>query len=351
MDLSLTGMENFDNIAEYNAFLSNLYLTPQIDYNRNSWLLSAKIPVKWLYHGINGQHNYINLMPTFYIRKKTSAKSEISASLAYKLNSPQAYINISVPVLSDYRNLFIANDIDGYSHKAAATVSYKYRNPLSSFFANASFSYNYSRSSIMSNQLFIDDFIVSTYADKLSGNHFWSINGGVSKGLGHSRMVVGLDMNASTNSASSMRDNIIEDYNQQALNVKPYFKGSLFRWLSVNYDANYGFSRLKIGEIKNNTVAFNQKLYATVIPQDRWQFTFGAEHFLTRFPEGNIEYLVLLDASAVWHVSSKVRLSLTANNLLNKRQYQYVTYGTLSRTEHSFQLRPRNILATLQLRF
>lgn len=351
MDLSLIGMGNFDNNAEYNAFLSNLYLTPQIDYNRNSWLLSAKIPVKWLYHGINGQHNYINLMPTFYIRKKTSAKSEISASLAYKLNSPQAYINISVPVLSDYRNLFIANDIDGYSHKAAATVSYKYRNPLSSFFANASFSYNYSRSSIMSNQLFIDDFIVSTYADKLSGNHFWSINGGVSKGLGHSRMVVGLDLNASTNSASSMRDNIIEDYNQQALNIKPYFKGSLFRWLSVNYDANYGFSRLKIGEIKNNTVAFNQKLYATVIPQDRWQFTFGAEHFLTRFPEGNIENLILLDASAVWHVSNKVRLSLTANNLLNKRQYQYVTYGTLSRTEHSFQLRPRNILASLQLRF
>ena len=177
------------------------------------------------------------------------------------------------------------------------------------------------------------------------------MSGGISKGLGHSRMVIGVEINASTSSASSMRDNIVEDYSQQTISVKPYFKGSLCKWLSVNYDANYGYSRLKIGEIDNDTHSFNQKLYTTIMPHDRWQFTLGAEHFLTKFPEGNVENLVLLDASAVWHVSSKVRLSLTANNLLDKRHYQYVTYGTLSRSEHSFQIRPRNILASIQYRF
>ncbi len=119
----------------------------------------------------------------------------------------------------------------------------------------------------------------------------------------------------------------------------------------MNYDANYGFSQLKIGDTDNATHSFNQKIYATVMPHDRWQLTLGAEHFLTKFPEGNVENLVLLDASAIWHVSSKVRLSLTANNLLDKRHYQYVTYGTLSRSEHSFQIRPRNILASIQYRF
>lgn len=59
---------------------------------------------------------------------------------------------------------------------------------------------------------------------------------------------------------------------------------------------------------------------------------------------------MLLDASVVWHVG-KTRLSLTANNLLNRRSYQYVNYGTLSRTEHSFRLRGRNILAGVQIRF
>lgn len=351
MDLQLIGMDSFDNDGKYCPLLSDLYATPQLDYERNGWLLSAKISAKWLHYSINGQHDYINFFPGFSARKRISAKSEVSVSVAYQLNSPSAYMYITAPILSDYRNLFVAKDIDKYSQNAVATVGYKYRNPLTSFFANASLSYNYSRSSIMPNQLFIDDFIVSTYSDKLSGSNSWYFTGGVSKGLGHSRMVVGCEISASTSSASSMRDNVVEDYIQQSVSVKPYFKGSLCKWLSANYDADYGFFRLRIGGIDNNTHSFNQRLYATVIPHDRWQFTFGTEHFLTRFPEGNIENLVLLDASAVWLVSGKVRLSLTANNMLNKRYYRYVTYGTLSRSEHLFRIRTRDILVSIQYRF
>lgn len=351
MNATLFGMGTFDNEGIYNSFLTNLYATPQIDYERNGWLLSAKLPVKWLHHSVSGHHDYINVFPRLYARKKISSKSEFSASLAYKLSSPQAYMNIDVPVLSDYRNLFIANCIDRYSNGVATTASYRYRNPLTSFFANASLTYNYSRTAMISNQLFIDDFVISTYENHIANSSSWFLNGGISKGLGHSRMVVGLDFNASTSNASAMRDNIVQDDNQQTLSVKPYFKGSIFKWLSATYDANYGFSRLVIAKNENNTHSFNQKLYASILPCDRWEFTAGAEHFLTRFPEGNIENLVLLDASIVWRLSNKIRLSLTANNLLDKRHYQYVTYGTLSRSEHSFQIRPRNILASIQYRF
>lgn len=351
LKLSLIGMERFDNDTIFNTFLSNIYATPQLDYERNGWLLSTKLRMKWLHQSVNGQRDHINLFPNLYARKKISAKSEISASIGYQLSSPQTYMNITVPVLSDYHNLFIAGDINKYSQRVAASISYKYRNPLTSFFANASLTYNYMRSSFMSNQLFIEDFIISTYAEKLSGSNFWSINGGISKGLGHSRMVVGCEASASTSSAASMRDNAPCDYRQQTVSVKPYFRGSILRWLSLNYDANYGFSRLAVGDITNHNHSFNQKLYASIIPEDRWEFSIGAEHFLTRFSEGNTENLILLDASAVWRLNSKIRLSLTANNLLNRRHYQYATYGTLSRSEHSFQIRPRNILASIQYRF
>lgn len=351
MDLSLTGIEAFDNSGRYNSLLSNIYATPQLDYERNGLLLSARLPVKWLHHSAGARHDFVNLFPGLSVRKKMSARSEASASVTYQLNSPSAYMNITAPVLSDYRNLSVANDIDSYSHNIAATVSYRYRNPLTSLFVNTNLSYNHSRSAVMSNQIFVDDLIVSTYADRLSGSHSWTLSGGVSKGLGHSLMVVGCDASASTVSASSMRDYTVENYIGQTLSVKPYFRGSLCRWLSANYDANYGFHRLTIGNVSNDTHSFNQKLYATLLPDDRWQFTFGAEHFLTRFPEGQIENTVLLDAAAVWQATGKVRLSITADNLLNKHNYRYATYGILSRSEHSFRIRPRNILASIQYRF
>ena len=351
MNSSLAGLGEFDNNGIHEAFLSNLYATPQIDYERNGWRASLRIPLKWLHHSVAGRHDYVNTSPRLYVRRQLTSKSDVSGSVAYSLGSPQPYMNITAPVLSDYRNLFITDNSDKYSQKMAATLSYRYRNPLKSLFFNLSATYNHSRTSIMSNQLFIDDFIVSTYAQRLNNSNSWYVNGGFSKGLGHSRIVVGCDVNASVASASSMRDYDVIPYRQMTADVKPYFKGSLLKWLSANYEADYGFSEMKINGETNDYHTFRQNIFTTIIPSDIVQFTIGAEHFLTRFPEGNTANLLLLDASAVWRLNNKVRLSLTADNLLNRRSYEYVNYGTLSRSEHHFLIRRRSILASIQYRF
>lgn len=351
MNSELTGLGEFDNNGVHESFLSNLYATPQVDYNRDGWRISMSVPLKWRHYSVAGQYDYINTSPRFNIWRQLTAKSELSGSVAYRLGSPQPHLNINVAVLSDYRNLFIAENPDKYTQDVAASLSYRYRNPMKSLFINLSATYNYRRSSVMSNQLFVDDFIISTYADRLSHNDTWYLKGGFSKGLGHSKMVVGFDMDASLASASSMRDNAVIPYKQTTAGIKPYLKGSLLRWLSANYEAEYGFSKLTVGGDRNNYHTFHQNLFATIIPHDILQFTVGVEHFLTRFPEGNTANLWLLDASAVWRFGNKIRLSLTANNLLNKRSYEYVNYGTLSRSEHRFNIRQRSILASIQYRF
>lgn len=348
---SLSGLGEFDSAGVHEAFLSNLYATPQVDFERNGWRVSLRIPLKWLHYSVAGRHDYINADPRLNVRRQLTAKSDVSGSVAYSLGSPQAYLNITMPVLSDYRNLFIADNPGKYSQKVETALTYRYRNPVKSLFFNISAAYNHSRSSIMSNQLFVGDFIISTYAARLAENNSWSVKGGFSKGLGHSKMVAGLDLNATVSSASSMRDDAVIPYRQTAAGVKPYVKGSIMRWLSADYEADYVFSKLKIDKETNNCHSFRQTLFGTIIPDDRVQFTVGAEHYLTRFPEGNTANLVLLDASAVWRVSNKVRLSLTARNLLNRRDYRYVNYGTLSRSEHYYRIRGRNILVSLQYRF
>ncbi len=351
MNSSLSGQGAFDNSGVHEAFLSNIYAIPQVDYERNGWRMSLGVPLKWYHYSVAGHRDYINVSPRFYVRRQLTAKTELSGSVAYRLGSPQPYLDIDAPVLADYRNIFIGSNPGKYSHDVAASLSYRYRNPLKALFINLSATYNYRRSSIMSNQLFVDDFIISTYADRLSGSDTWYFKGGLSKGLGHSKMVVGVEANASLSSASSMRDDALIPYRQVTAGIKPYLKGSIVGWLSVNYEADYGFSKLTIAGDRNNYHTLRQNIFAIIIPRDRVQFTVGAEHFFTRFPEGNSSNLVLLDASAVWSASSKIRVSLTANNLLDKRSYEYVNYGTLSRSEHTFGIRQRSILASLQYRF
>ena len=351
MKNTLSGLIEYDNHGDHEAFLSNFFASPQIDFERNGWRVSLSIPMKWYHYNITKSYNYINISPRLFLRRQLDARSELSGSVAYRLVSPQPYLNINDTILSDYRNLFIANNPDKYSHDVATTLSYRYRNPVKSLFVNLSATYNYRRSHIMSNQIFIDDFIVSTYAEKISGNKTWYLKGGLSKGIGHSKMVAGIEGNVSLTSASSMRDNSVVPYRQTTTEIKPYIKGSILRWLSANYEAEYGFSKLDINGDGNTCHTFHQNLFATILPNDLIEFTIGAEHFLTNFSEGDTANLILLDASAVWRVSNKIRLSLTANNLLNKQNYEYVTCGTLSRSEHFFNIRQRSILASVQYRF
>lgn len=351
MNNTLIGLGEFDNNGIHEAFLSNLYATPQIDYERDGWRASLRMSLKWQHYSIDGHHDYVNASPRLSIWRQLTSKSELSGSIAYRIVSPKPYLNINAPTLSDYRNLFIAVNPDKYSHDVAASLTYRYRNPLKSLFFNVSATYNYQRSSIMPSQKFVDDFIISTYADKLSRNGTWYLKSGFSKGLGHSKIVIGVETDASFASTSSMRDNDVIHFRQTTAGIKPYLKGSLSRWMSANYEAEYGFSKLNIEHEDNKFHTFHQEIFATIITNDDVQFTVGAEHYLTRFPEGNTSNLILLDASAIWKAGNKVRLSFTANNLLDKRSYEYVNYGNISQSEHRFNIRGRSLLASVQYRF
>ncbi len=351
MSSTLNGLGIFDSNGVHEAFLSNLYAVPQVDYERSQWRLSLRMPLKWQLQSVAGLHNYLCASPRLSVRKQLTSKSELSGSLYYNLGSPQPYLNIKEPILSDFRNLFIAANPDKYTQGFCCSLSYSYRNPIKSLFVNVSGSYGYLRSFLMSTQSFVDGLIISSYADCLSKNDTWKVKGGLSKGLGHSKMVVGIEWDATLSAAASMRDGKVIPYRQLSAGVKPYFKGSIVRWLSITYEAEYGLSKLNIEKDVNCYHNLHQNLFGTIMPNDYINFTLGAEHFLTRFPEGNCANLILLDASAVWRLSNKVRLSLTGTNLLNRRIYKYVNYGTLSRSEHQFYIRHRTILASVQYRF
>ncbi len=348
---SLSGMGAFDNAELYNSFISNVYATPQVDYERNRWRISLKAPLKWMHYSVRCRYDYLVAAPRLSARRQITAKSELSASLTYRMGAPQPFLNIEAPILSDYRNLFIASNPHHKSHDITASASYRYRNPLRSLFFNVSAAYTHRWSSSMSNQLFIGDFIVTTYAHRLFSDNSCYFNAGISKGLGHSKMVIGCDINQSISSTSSMRNDEVIPYRQFTLSAKPYFKGSLVSWLSAIYEANYTFSKLIVHEMPNDYHTFNQNLSLTIAPADIVQFTLGADNYLTRLSDGKSAAITLLDISAVYRINNRIRLSLTGDNLLDKRNYQYVSYATLSRSNHWFRIRPRTVLASVQYRF
>ena len=347
----LSGMEQYDNSEKYKNFLSTLSLEPRLDYDRGIWRLSLSLPVKWQHYSINGNHDFVEFSPSVSAYRQLTAKSDISASINYRLSPPAPHVFIDAPILRDYRNLLIARAVRTHSRAQGVSLTYRYRNPLRSFFANISVSLNRSESPLMADNIFEDAIIISTFLRHPSTGNLWSFNSGISKGFCHGRIVVGTDVTFNDNSATSMRNSEAYPYHQQLLDIRPYFKGSLTKWLSVNYNLRYNYSGLKITDSENSGFhSFVQIFMTTLTPHDRINLTLGMEHYMTRFVEGGSARLLLMDTSVSWQFNRRLRFTLTARNLSDSKFYDYSTYGTLSNSEYSFRLRPRNILLTIQYR-
>lgn len=345
---------DFRRAGKYDSFLASFSLTPKAVYEMRGWRVTAALPFRLTHIGLDGSHGFISLRPYLWIRRQMTAKSDLTLSASYNSSAPVPSLFVDCAFLTDYRNLYVAVPTDRNSKSTSVSATYRYRNPLSAFFGNISATYSYFRSPLMTDQLFIDDFIVTTYRNIAAGTHSCMLKGGVSKGFAHGRLVGGIDAEWSRSEASSMRDGQRLPFRQDRLSVAPYFKGSFCKWLSMNYSLDATFSSLKIDEGPlSRSTSVNQRLSFTWMPLDELNFIIGAEHYFTGFGDraGRDANMVLLDASATWQMSSRLRLSLSARNLFDRHDYRYTTFGTLSKTDRVFSIRPRNILATLQLRF
>ncbi len=356
---SLTGLElPYVMQNDVNFSLLNTYLAPEVSYESYKWRVTLSVPTGYNLHHVrdrkvegNITDNYVAVTPSLYVRHQISAKMEIAAQLRYSLTPPKASTYISGLLMTDFRNLYMATPITEYGDTRSVTMTFKYRNPITSLFFNFTGKYEWSSNPYMTNQLFLGDYILSALSPMRNDGRNLILNGGISKGLMSGRMTIGLDAGYIQMWDNAMRQNSISPYMLQVLNIQPYLKGHFTNWFSADYRLSYSKNTMDIEDTtSSNYDALKQYLTLTFVPAKKWQVAIGGEHYYTKFSSGSSVNLLLLDASIRWNVSKKIDISLTAANLLNQREYRYASYGLLSETEYMYRLRGRSVMASIQVR-
>ena len=359
MTTTLSGLEfPYAMQNDVNFSLLNTYLAPEASYESYKWKVRLSVPTSYNLHHIrdkktdgNTTNNYVAATPSLYVRHQINAKMEIAAQLRYSLTPPKASTYISGLMMTDFRNLCMDTPASEYSDTRSVTMTFKYRNPITSLFFNLTGQYEWSNNPYMTNQLFMDNYILSTISPTRNDDHSLILNGSISKGLMSGRMTIGLDAGYIQMWDNAMRQNSMSPYMLQALNIQPYLKGHFTNWFSADYRLAYSKNTMDIEDAtSSNYDALKQYLTLTFVPAKKWQIAIGGEHYYTKFSSGSSANLILLDASLRWNVSKKVDISLTAANLLNQREYRYASYGLLSETEYMYRLRGRSVMAIIQVR-
>lgn len=343
---------------DMNFSLLNTYVSPEASYKSQKWLLTLSAPVYYHLHdvrnkivGENLTKDYIAIATFFYLRYQINAKLDFVTQLKYSLTLPEVSMYMQNIFITDFRNLYMADPVTEHREERSAAINFRYRNPITSLFFNLAGKIEWNHNPHMQNQLFIDDYILTTFSPVDNDSKTLAINGSTSKGLRSGRITLSLDASYVQVWATSMRQNIELPYIQRVMSVQPNLKGYFTNWLSVDYRLLYANNALDINHVeKSNYNVLKQNLAFTFVPNNDWQISIGGEHYYTKFSSGNSVNLTLLDVSVRWTVSKRMELSLGTMNLLNKREYQYANYGILNETNYMYGIRDRSVMASIQIR-
>jgi hypothetical protein len=290
------------------------------------------------------------ISPMVYVRHQITAKTEFSAYLNYCLQPVAPSCYTQTVVMSDFRNLTFQTPSTESIRQRSAFVRLRYRNPITSLFANLSAKYEQDYQPLMQNQLFIGDRILTAFVACGNNISITQLNGGISKGLWSAKITVGIDASFGHYSARMMQQNVEQPYTSTFITFAPKFTGKFTRWLSTDYRLTYKNNQYEVDAVKAIHSALRQNLSVTLLPTDQWHIAFGAEHYYTRFSTGQTASIIFLDASVRWLLSKSVDISLAATNLLDETDYRYTSFGSLSESLYSFKIRPRNIIIKMQIK-
>ncbi|MBQ6682314.1 MAG: TonB-dependent receptor, partial [Prevotella sp.] len=348
-DYPLEGRRNFTVLKTY--------ASPEARYQHRRWWLTLSLPIGYYYYHVadrladtSTRKHVMTISPMVYVRHQLTAKTDLSACLSYSLQpvAPSSYTQ--AVVMSDFRNLTFQTPSSEKIRQHSAFVRLRYRNPITSLFANLSAKYEHDYQPLMQNQLFIGDCILTEFVARGNNVSITQLNGGISKGLWSAKVTIGIDASLGHSSARMMRQNVEQPYTSTFIILAPKFTGKFTRWLSTDYSLTYTNNRYQVDAVSSHYSSLRQNLSITFLPTDQWHIALGAEHYYTRFSTDQTASITFLDASVRWLLSKRIDLALAATNLFDETDYRYTSFGSLSESFYSFNIRPRNIIIKMQIK-
>lgn len=341
-----------ENVVHTNSF--TIYATPNLEYGIKRVNFSLSIPVSCAHYSFNRE-----------IANRDEAFLSPSMSFNWKPNNRfygtlrggigRTPMNLSLIhtglIMTDYRTLKsgVDNFYNSSSQNVSASVSYKHtRHGL---FGNALVMCLWSHLPYTLSQQLYGDYVVYSYSDAKNDEKTLMVIGNLGKTIDF--------MHGSCNVNGSFNRNASELLSQQqsvqsvgtSWCVGGKVNGSPWRWFSFDYAINYYDSRLTMnGKSSPWLSSMENELSLNFKPYDKWQWQVSGEYYRNELVKGTFKNVVMLDTKIVFQPSKHIELSASLTNLLNKKQYNYITYSQLSSFESQRALRGRQLLFSITLR-
>lgn len=331
-----------------------VFVSPKFEWSYQKLDLTLNFPVNiysYFFSGVMNNRTESFLSPSLTARFRFTPRMSLTLRGSARRSPASLHDIHTSSILTDYRSF--SSGIDDYYTSSGQSLSatFKYRNAPRGIFIMALGSYGWNKSKFGTVQDFIDDYVFYSYKSMPSDSRNAMAYLNVSKTLDFMRGVIGLKGNYIRRENSLLSQGFKTDYNNDSFSLSPFVNGNILTLLNWNFRFSWEKSMLKISDMPSRSS--NKFIYSgsmTVTPCSLITWTTGGEFYRNQIEEGHYKKMFILDTKLTFNISKRIEVSASITNLLNKKEYSYTSYGTLSKYERSNKLRGREFMISIYLK-
>lgn len=333
--------------------LSELYLTPSYNYKRTRWAFTLSLPFSWYRleaeNGFGDKRKFhrFSFMPSSRLHWKMHPFWELNVSLGYgkypsdyrNMNDGYYYVNRS-SLRRGSANLEIKEQLRG-------TLNLSYRNTLDALFSRLTFVYNRQSSNLLTGYDFIGSHVVRTSVPGMHRNSYYSVSANVGKILDAIQTNLNLTSGFSHTAFTQYQDVKVWDVRTNTGYVNFSSSTRITRWWEWAVMWQSIFSHTCGGE----TLWMHKMQTDMTFSWNKWQCTMRLDASDNQVAPSLHKRAALLSGTLKYKLKKEVQLELTADNLLNTKEYSLRSYSGINQIDELYSLRPRQLMLKLSFQY
>lgn len=285
--------------------------------------------------------NRLFMSPTLRLSYKPTSRIVLTLTGSYDESAGDISELLTGKVMRSFRVETVRSGVIARSSDLYGSAVARYSNLLTLWFADMRLTANrrslntIGTTEVSGGQISSGYLTSDNHADMLTGSM------GVSKHLRGIGLRMGLRGNLNLSKSQTIQQGERITVTNSRLSIRPTVTFAPVKWFELQLDATWSRTRSKYLLTGRKISDWSNQGRLSFFPTEAFEIFGQADCIYRRDTDLSYPAVCILDAGINWKVG-KVRFSLNAGNLLNKRRYYYTVFNELNTYSYDFALRPRS---------
>lgn len=331
-----------------------LYASPRLEYWLQRVNIAVSLPVSYAHYSFAGavpQRDDVFFSPSLSFNWKPNSRF----SLTLHSGMSETPINLSSIheglVLTDYRTFKTGVKSFYTSRMQNISLNFSYKHTRLGLFANGMVLQSWNHAPYTLSQYLLGDYAIYSYSDASNDSRLFTAVANIGKTLNFMRgscEVYGA-FNRSKARMFSQETSVFPVSSAWSVGCK--INGSPCSWLSLDCSFDYSSNSLSINEMSISDLSqMTGSVSLSFTPAEKWQCDVSCDYYRNEVSQDVFKEMAMVDASLSYSLNKHIGLSLSLDNIFNRKTYNYTTYSQLSSYESLRRLRGRELMISISIK-